>query len=212
LWKLLELFAVHGGVLPFSAAEGKARENLKKYVSELRDRLAALLPAIDGDPISYNRGERAYRTAFKIHSEEGVRFLTPQGATWGNVSICSVDSSCIRISVMRSERFASSAYLEADEGGTHYWEPAEREGSEDRVYDLRTLRLADDHEQPTRAGQALLTVLGNKGVVARKADDRGMLELCGVLTELMGIKGSPFDFAPNDEKWVARFDTSSEKR
>jgi hypothetical protein len=39
-----------------------------------------------------------------------------------------------------------------------------------------------------------------------------MIELCGFLTEFMSIKTSPFDFAPNDEKWVARFDASSEKR
>jgi hypothetical protein len=39
-----------------------------------------------------------------------------------------------------------------------------------------------------------------------------MLELCGVLTKLMaGIEGSPFDYAPASQKWVALFDARDER-
>jgi len=48
--------------------------------------------------------------------------------------------------------------------------------------------------------------------VKRPADDEAMIELCGFLTGLMEIKAPPFEFAPTDEKWVARFDASSEMR
>ena len=33
-----------------------------------------------------------------------------------------------------------------------------------------------------------------------------MAELCSVLTKLMSITGSPFEFTPLGEKWVALFD------
>jgi len=68
------------------------------------------------------------------------------------------------------------------------------------------LKLADDQDRPNRAGQALLAVLAAKGAVTRKADDKGMQDLCGVLSKLMGLDDSPFDFARIGEKWVARFE------
>jgi len=92
----------------------------------------------------------------------------------------------------------------------HQWENAERDGTVERTYDLRTLKLADDNDEPNRAGKALLVILAGKGAVKRGADDKGMLELCGVLTKLMDITESPFEFAKLEEKWVALFDTSGE--
>ena len=207
LWVLLRAFAIHGGVLPFKAVEPKRRTNLKQYVSDLRDRLTALLPNIDGDPISYQKDECAYRTAFKVRSEEGLKFPTPPDATWADVSISRRGTSSIHISVVAKERFASSAYSEEDHGRVHHWEAAEREGHEERDYELRTLGLADDQERPNRPGEAMLSVLAGKGTVKRRADDKGMLKLCGVLSALMDIEGSPFRFAELDGKWVALFDT-----
>jgi len=55
-----------------------------------------------------------------------------------------------------------------------------------------------------------LAVLSGKGVVNRKENDKGMAALCGVLTKLMGIDGSPFEFSPLGDKWVARFDIPDE--
>ena len=71
---------------------------------------------------------------------------------------------------------------------------------------FNSFRGARPGERPNRASQALLAVLSGKGTVQRKADDKGMLELCGVLTKLIGITESPFDFAALDEKWVALYD------
>lgn len=206
LWRLLGLFAVHGGVLPFKAVGAKARRNLRQYISDLRDRITALMPSIDGDPIAYDKDERAYRAAFRISTEEGLRFPTPPGATWAEVSIAGDGASGIRVSVTSRERFAASGFTGADPGDTRRWEAAEQEASKGRRYDLRSLALADDQGRANPAGQALLGVLAGKGTVKRKADDKGMVALCGALSRLMGMEGSPFEFAPFEETWVALFD------
>lgn len=210
LWALLKMFGTHGGVLPFKAVDEKTRTNLKQYVSDLRQRLAALLPGIEGESIVYDKDESAYRTAFGISSERTLQFPTPEGASWTDVSIAPHGDTGVRIAVTASETFSASGYTEDEEDGgdVHQWEAAEREGTVERTYDLRTLGLADDRGRLNRAGQALLAVLAGKGTVQRKADDRGMLELCGVLTNLVGIDESPFEFTPLGEKWVALFDIS----
>ena len=213
LWALLKMFGMHGGILPFKAVDEKTRTNLKQYVSDLRRRLAAILPGIEGESIRYDKNETAYRTAFRISSAESIRFPTPEGASWTGVSIAAVGNSAIRITVTTSERFSASTYAEDEENGEdlHRWEAAEREGTVERTYDLRTLGLADDHGRPNRSGQALFAVLAGRGIVQRNPDDKGMLELCGVLSKLMGIDESPFEFAEIDEKWVALFDTFYER-
>lgn len=208
LWRLLKLFASQGGVLPFKAVNAKDRDNLKQYVSDLRDRIEALIPGIEGDFITYDQKQKCYRTAFRISSEEALRFPTPGGASWSAVAISKSDSTAIRISVAATQRFAVSSYADEDDDTTHQWAGAEREGFVERTYDLRMLKLADDQDRPNRAGQALLAVLAGKGTVSCKADDRGMQDLCGVLSNLMGIDASPFDFARIGEKWVAVFDAS----
>lgn len=208
LWALLKMFGMHGGVLPFKAVDEKTRTNLKQYVSDLRQRLAALLPGIEGESIVYDKDESAYRTAFRISSERTLQFPTPEGASWTNVSIAPHGETGVRIVVTASETFSASGYTEDEEDGgdVHQWEAAEREGTVERTYDLRTLGLADDRGRPNRAGQALLAVLAGKGTVQRKANDKGMLELCGVLSKLMSIDDSPFEFAEIEEKWVSIFD------
>ena len=123
-----------------------------------------------------------------------------------DVAIAKHGNASIRITVTTTERLATSGYTDEDGNSTHRWEGAEREGSVERTYDLRTLGLADDRDRPNRAGQALLSVLSGKGTVKSKEKDKGMAELCGVLTRLMGITESPFDFTPLSEKWVAKFD------
>jgi len=59
-------------------------------------------------------------------------------------------------------------------------------------------------------GKQLLAVLSGKGTVKCKEKDKGMAELCGVLTKLMGIADPPFEFTPLSEKWVARFDIGAD--
>ena len=210
LWALLKAFGTHGGVLPFKAVDEKTRTNLKQYVSDLRQRLAALLPGIEGESISYEKKDKSYHTAFKVSCEDALQFPMPPGTSWTDVSIAANGGTGIRISVSSTEKFAVSGYADEGDDSTHQWEGAEREGSVERTYDLRTLGLADDRDRPNRAGQALLAVLAGKGTVQRKADDKGMLELCGVLSKLMGLDGSPFEFAEIEEKWVALFDAEKD--
>lgn len=206
LWRLLKAFGVHGGVLPFKNAKTEARTNVKQYVSDLRQRLAALLPGIEGESIVYEKKDKSFHTAFKVSCEDALQFHTSLGASWTDISIAKDGGGRIRISVSSTERFAASGFADEDDESTHRWEAAEREGVVERTYDLRTLKLADDRDRPNRAGQALLDVLSGKGATGRKADDKGMLDLCGVLTRLMGIDESPFEFDRIDGKWVALFD------
>jgi len=87
LWALLKAFGMHGGVLPFKAVKEKDRTNLKQYVSDLRQRLSALLPGIEGESISYEQKDMSYHTAFKVSCEDALQFPTPPGASWTDVSI-----------------------------------------------------------------------------------------------------------------------------
>lgn len=208
LWRLLKLFASQGGVLPFKSVGVKDRDNLKQYVSDLRDRIEALIPGIEGDLIAYDQKLKCYRTAFRISSEETLQFPTPDGVSWSDVAISKAGPTGIRVSVVATERFAAPSYADEDDDTPHQWDGAEREGSVERAYDLRMLKLADDQDRPNRAGQALLAVLAGKGAVTRKADDKEMLDLCGVLTKLMGMDDSPFEFSRIGEKWVARFEAT----
>lgn len=215
IWSLLKVFAMRGGVIPYDGTglEQKTRTNLKQYVSELRKRLRALIPSIDGDPVPHVKDDRCYRMAFKIASRDHLTFPVPDGTQWPNVTITLARPDAIRVSVPTTERFAASSYAEEGGADVHEWDAAEQESELERAYDLRMLGLADENGRPDVRGQALIEVLSSNGAVTRPADDEAMLGLCGVLTKLMdGIDGSPFDFASGSEKWVALFQTASESQ
>jgi len=210
IWTLLKVFAMHGGEIPFNGAglNHKTRTNLKQYVSVLRQRLRALIPGIDGDPVPHVTSERCYRMAFKIASQDGVTFPVPDGTKWPDVTITLIGSGAIRISVPATERFAASSYVGEPGGEVHQWEAAERASELEREYDLRVLGLADGDGRPNAIGKALIEVLRADGVTKRPADDEAMLGLCGVLTKLMaGVEGSPFEFASGSQRWIALFQT-----
>lgn len=212
-WALLKVFAMNGGVIPYDGTglEHKVRTNLKQYVAELRKRLQALIPGVDGNPIPYDRGERCYRMAFRIATQDGVKFPVPSGTEWPHVTITLVGTDTIRITVPSTERFAASAYAEESGSDVHQWDAAERESELERGYDLRILGLTDEDGRPDARGQALIDVLRADGALTRPADDDAMLDLCGVLTKLMdGIDSSPFDFASGSQTWVALFEVSCE--
>ncbi len=214
-WALLKVFAMRGGVIPFDGAEldHSTRTNLKQYVSVLRQRLRALIPGIDDDPVPHVKDERSYRMSFKIASRENLTFPVPDGTQWPNVTITLVRPDAIRVSVPTTERFAASSYAGEPDGDIHQWSQAERDSELVRDYDLRMLQLVDKHGRPDARGLALIEVLRADGVVVRSSDDDAMLDLCGVLTKLMdGIDSSPFDFASNSQKWVALFQTSCESQ
>lgn len=214
IWSLLKVFAMRGGEIPYDGTglEHSVRTNLKQYVSELRKRLRALIPGIDGDPIPHVKDDRCYRMAFKIATREGVTFPVPNGTQWPNVTITLVRLDAIRVSVPATERFAASTYAEESGGDVHQWDTAERESELERDYDLRMLGLTDEDGRPDAKGEALIEVLRANGAVSRPAEDEAMLGLCGALTKLMdGIGGSPFDFAPGSQKWVALFSAGSDE-
>ena len=210
IWALLKVFAMRGGEIPFNGAglDHKTRTNLKQYVSVLRQRIRALIPGIDGDPIPHVKNDHCYRTAFKIAAREGVTFPVPSGTRWPDVTISLIQGGKIRVTVPTTERFTASTYAEGPDGDIHQWEAAERASELEREYDLRMLGLADESGRPDARGTALIEVLRADGVTKRPSDDEAMLELCGVLTKLMGgIAGSPFDLVPGGQKWVALFQT-----
>ncbi|MDQ7829060.1 MAG: hypothetical protein QN119_13735 [Armatimonadota bacterium] len=213
IWALLKVFAMRGGKIPFDGAnlDHNTRTNLKQYVSVLRQRIRALIPGIDGDPVPHVKDDGCYRMAFKIATREGVTFPVPGGTQWPNVNITLTRDEKIRIAVPTTERFAASSYVEEAGGDVHEWNAAEREAEREREYDLRMLGLADENGRPDARGAALIEVLRGNGTASRRADDKAMEDLCGVLSKLMaGIEGSPFDFAPSSKKWIARFQASAE--
>jgi hypothetical protein len=206
LWRLLKLFAMYGGVLPFRTVKEKERANLKQYVSDLRDRVEELIPNVEGDMIVYDPREKAYNTRFGISSEESLQFPTPHGTTWEDVRIFANGPTGVRICIDTRELFTARSHVNENDATTNLREPAERKGIIERNYDLRILKLADDQDRPNRGGQALLAVLSGKGTIKRRSDDKGMIELCAILSKLMDIGSSAFEFVRSDERWVALFD------
>ncbi len=215
IWRLLNVLARFGGVIPFDGAhlDPGTRTNLKQYMSVLRRRLRSLIPGIDGNPILHSKGGRCYRCAFTIASRESLTFPVPDGVQWPNVTIARLRSGAIRVSVPTTERFGADSHVEGPNGDVHSLEPAERESEEEHDYNLRMLGLADGNGRPNAAGKALIEVLRADGAVSRSQRDKAMLQLCGVLAKLMaGISGSPFEVARGGEKWVALFQTSFEEQ
>ena len=214
MWALLKVFAMRGGVIPYDGTDldHNTRTNLKQYVTQLRKRLRAVMPDIEGDPIPHDNEARGYRTAFQIASQDSVVFPVPEGTAWPTVTITLTRGGAIRISAPTTERYAASAYAKEASGDVHRWELAERESEVARDYDLRMLGLAAADGRPDARGAALIDVLHAEGAVSRPADDDAMLALGGVLSKLMaGIDGAPFDFASGGQTWVALFQTSWEK-
>lgn len=211
LWTLLRIIAFRGGHLQSEDAnlDHEARTNLKQYMTELRKRLHALIPNIDGDPIPYDKGERRYMAAFKISTEVGPRLQAPQGATWTRVAISEARNGMIRVLFRAQETYGVPGRRDED-GVAHGRDAAEREVEQEREFDLISLKLADAKGKPDPQGEALLAVLRGRGVVRRPMDDDAMLKLGGFLCDWTSINDSAFDFAPNDEKWIAKFEASSE--
>lgn len=210
-WTLLRVIALRAGPLQADDAEldHKARTNLKQYMTELRKRLHALIPNVEGDPIPYHKEDRCYRPAFTISTDETPRLRAPQGAAWRDVSISEARASVIRITFRAREAYGVPAYSDEDES-TRGRAVAEREIERVQEFNLANLNLADAQGKLDPRGDALLAVLRGKGVVHRPQDDDDtMLELNGFLCNWTGIADSAFDFAPNEGKWVAKFEASS---
>jgi hypothetical protein len=145
IWVLLKVFGMRGGVLPFTdhVLDLSTRINLKQYVTVVRKRLRALIPGIDSDPIPYDKDERCYRTAFKIASQEMLRFPTPEGTSWAKMSITLLREDAIRITVPEITRSTESAHVLEQGTEVQQWETAEREtelGTNAEPYLSRSLK------------------------------------------------------------------------
>lgn len=210
LWTLLRIIAMRGGSLQAQDAslDHKARTNLKQYLTELRKCIQALVPNVDGDPIPYNKEERLYRSTVTMSSEETPRLRAPKDAAWSGVSISEARTDMIHIAFRAREAYGVQVH-DGDEsiGGR---EAAEREIEQEQEFSLASINLADAQGKLDPRGEALLAVLRGKGVVRISADDDAMLNLCSFLCDWTGIADSPFDFAPNEDKWIAKFEASSE--
>jgi hypothetical protein len=212
LWRLLRLFGQHGGIIPFDnpATDGKARDNLKQYVTKLGQQLVLLLQ-IEERPFKGCRRTRRYEARFQITTEEGARFPTPAGVTWDEVSITETASGVIAVSTATFEEFVIPPHS-GEKKDSARWEAAERKSVLTREYNLRTLGLADANERPNAAGEALLAVLRGGGKVQRDPRDRAMLEINKRLSDLLQVSGPPFQFSADRKLWSALFEASSAVR
>ena len=206
-WHVLTVIAMRGGAVSSDdeRLDDRVRNNLKQSVSKLRGRLHALIPKIGGDPISFDDAARCYRTTFGISSAETVRFPTPSGTGWSDVSISHVRTDIVRIGVDATEVFGAHGHMATAGHAVHHWEAAERASTLSQDYPLRVLGLTTEDGEPDDRGAALLSVLESGGTIRRGGDDEAMLGLCEFLTDLMGLDDSPFDFASISEEWVTRF-------
>jgi hypothetical protein len=207
VWALLRLFARDRGRLVEDALEPKMRDNLKQYVSELRKRLQAVFPAIGGDPIVKPPGEH-YKTAFRITARDGIVLRVPAGITWSGVSIIETRDGRIRFIAKTKERFLAYGDGRAED---RPGEAAERPSTTTWEYDLWTLGLLDDDGDPNPTGNALLAVLRAGGGIKRDEEDKAMFKLCGFLSRLTGIDGSPFHFDRRRQEWIPLFEADSER-
>lgn len=211
LWRLLRLFALRGGVVPFDAQdmERKDRDNLKNLVSQLRRRLCALLQVPD-DPFRPTRASRRYETRFTISTTSTVLLPVPAGAAWEDVAIEEVAPDRIRFTIDAAVRASVRAGARDEDEGTS-WEATERDGEVSREYDVVTLGLADREGDLTAEGLVLRAVLRGRGVIARPATDKAILALGARLSRMAQIPApaSPFEFAPAGSRWTARFAASS---
>jgi hypothetical protein len=206
-WHTLTVIAMRGGMISSDDEhlDDRVRNNLKQSVSKLRGRLRALIPKIDGDPISFDDAARCYRATFGVSSAETVRFPTPSGTGWSDVSISHVRTDIVRIGVDATEVFGAHGHMATAGHAVHHWEAAERASTLSQDYPLRVLGLTTEDGEPDDRGAALLSVLESGGTIRRGGDDEAMLGLCEFLTDLMGLDDSPFDFASISEEWVTRF-------
>lgn len=205
-WELLRFFARDSGPLLEEALDSRAKNNLKQYVSELRKRLRAVFPGIDGNPIDKPAGER-YQTAFKITARDGIVLPLPADTAWSRISVVEARDGRIRFTVDIKRRFLAYSDGHAEDRGH---EVAERPETTTWEHDLWTLGLLDDDGAPTEVGNALLDVLRGRGRVKRGQNDKAMIHLGSFLSRLTGITAPAFEFSAARKEWTSSFEAASE--
>jgi hypothetical protein len=177
-------------------------------MNQLGKRLNALL-LIGGTPFKNTRVLKRYETRFRIAAEGGLRFPTPGGLNWDGVGIAEVRPGVIVVNADAAGAFGIYTARDAEADTPGRWEAAVQATTLQREYDLRSLGLADADGRPTPAGDALLAVLRGGGKVVRKPSDKGMLALGRLLSDLMQIDTSPFQFTLARQEWSALFAVAS---
>ncbi|MCC6392608.1 MAG: hypothetical protein IT167_18555 [Bryobacterales bacterium] len=206
-WEFLLLLARFGGVLPFDDARltDSQRSNLKNYVKNTRDWMQAFFGLERDDPLPANKELRRYECRVQIAPAEGVRFPTPPGANWSNVSVREARQGSIMISVDAVRVKGATHY---DAAGRRLTEAAVDVGSVAKEYDLTFLGLMENR-RPTAVCKRLLEVLRKSGRITASEDDAAMLELSRFLCSLMQIDEAPFRFTYGPSLWSAQFDAVS---
>ena len=215
-WAVLRTFARFGGQIQWQT-EGVSKsekDNLKAQVSELRKRLKAFF-GLTEDPFHKYTKKRGYCTRFALAAGDGVRFPTPDGAKWDDVTITLTEHGQFRFEVETTQRLSCHVYdrTEDDSRGGHR-EVIEQSGSVERIHDHRMLGLSLQNEEPDRIAKALVRVIKGAGRVRDLQANDAMIGLGGFLTEFFGIStSSPFEFEPKPDvpdrgEWVARFNTT----
>lgn len=206
-WEFLLLLARFGGVLPFDDARltDSQRSNLKNYVKNTRDWMQAFFGVDGDDPLPANKELRRYECRLQIAPEEGVRFPTPPGANWSNVSVRETRQGSIMISADAVRVKGATSY---DDAGRRLTEAAVDVGSIAKEYDLTFLGLMDDR-RPTEVCKRLLEVLRKSGRITAPEDDAAMLELSRFMCSLMQLDEPPFRFTYGPSIWSAQFEAVS---
>jgi hypothetical protein len=204
LWVLLRLLASHRGELGTGDEITTKPGKLKQKVSELRDRLRALL-ALAGDPFHSNRKGQPYRARFAIRSAGPATFPTPPGANWDDISVTEVAVGLVEVSVTGEAR--GVAFVSEGEEGQSHWEGSTEAGERGWRFAFADLGLvgADGNS----AGEALVAILRAEGRVKRPTGDAGLLALGGALTRFFQLTAPPFEFEAKRSEWVAQFEASS---
>lgn len=210
LWQLLCVFARLRGQTPArsTSVSDKDAITLRKQVSNLRQRLAAIFP-MAGESIRAVHGAGAYRCIFKIGLDRRDGFPSPP-ERWDDCRFTELRDGRISIAVKSKEVFAARTISEETQRRTVI-EAAERVGVRREDYDLRVLGIADRAGVPTAEGRLLLEFLRNGGKLNRRGDDKDLLRLAVRLRAWMGNEGDPFQFSPSRRLWSAVFECISMK-
>ena len=206
-WEFLLLVARLGGVLAFDdqRLSSAQRSNLKNYVKNTRDWMQAFFGLDGEDPVPANKDLRRYECRLQVAPEEGVRFPTPPGANWSNVSVRETRQGTLLISVDAVRIRGAANY---DPAGRRLTEAAVDMGSIAKDYDLTFLGLVKDR-RPTATCKRLLEVLRKSGRITAPEDDAAMLDLSRSLCSLMQIDEAPFHFTYGASIWSAQFEAIS---
>jgi hypothetical protein len=191
LWRLMEYFAANGGVARRPAGT-KVSDALSKQVSDLKKALRRLIPALESDPIEYEKDQKLYRAKLLIETGRVVTVRLPRQMGWEQVAIRQAKANRIIVSAP-----ASKTFLRFQKEEARAWAEAEVEGlTLSRVYTLWQLGLEDDAGHLSGAGDTLLELFRSCGLVGPKGREAALIELNQRLGGLFDAPGEALAVNP----------------